>query len=559
MSSKKANLSQEVKNPSSKLKNVNSRLWNSQPIVNTSASPQTKTTKNKPKQSLLTKTSKQPENTNPQQLSAPSSPSRDRQDLTDPISFSQEDSQNTILLEESITNSSLGSLPPEKTPTDESSACSTLRSILSQIPYLADKFNITIKTLLSKEAGSRDTGKLLAQEVLLAIENLVPQLQETHNHITSLEQSLIYRDEDLAQAREDLRNKEVTIQAQESLLQNVQHQPTYSQALASSQGIPTSSAESTLVKKSDLGLIEAKINALSNEVSILTRSLKITPLNNQQLPTEQDLPEQSLQQPLNDHGVVLLAPIHNDPSWSSRTKTILNNLDFQDPGVSVRDSRRGHIIVKSTASSSISKIKTQLSNHPDILKSSSLSSKGPILTTLVIKGLPSPTTAETIKNSLSNMGSNYSIIGRKYPYKKSDSFTQVIQMETALAKAVLSAPKPSIKVGLCSHPVELFVPFARCRTCQAFGHSTQQCEQNYYTCGYCARQGHSSDQCRQKNSLDQHYCINCHDFNDHHPIEEHLDPYHATSSKSCQAFKIFINQQLEDYRYRLFNNRQYYK
>lgn len=553
MSSKKNSNSQGPKTPNPKLKNQVLKQWSSQP-TNQQSTPS--------KQQLITKNQKTTKTSMSQQPKSSTTPSTvqpqvlDQSQNSSPTNSQKQQSQQQAILHHSLSSeeevfSSLGTSIRESSPSPEKTPYYTLKAIKDLLPLLMDQFNEATETLLSRVAGSKHTGKLLTQEAKATLESISPKVTDAINYVDSLEHSLRLRDEDLARAHEDLRAKEEIISLQEEKLNSLKLEA--AKENPTQQGsLPPSKLKEPSTQTAEFKILESKLSALSEEVAHISRNLTTQPGTLHSGPTIPTV--QGLQEPpsLSDHGVVIISPAKNDPSWSSNTKTILNKIDFQDKGVSIRDSRKGLILIKSTESSSTSKIKDLLSKHQNITKNSNLYCKGPLLTSIVVKSLPSSTSSEAIRNSLSQIGSSHSIFGKTYKYLKSDSFTQVIHLETELAKNLLASPRPLLRVGHCTHPVELFVPFTRCRRCQALDHSTIDCRCEAL-CGICARPGHLSEACKFRDSVENHYCVNCHDFNEFHPPEEQLDPYHTTSAKTCQSFKIYINTQISNKRQQLFN------
>lgn len=354
-------------------------------------------------------------------------------------------------------------------------------------------------------------------------------------------------------AMDNMKSREASL---EEHLRNMQKSQNLSQSQNRQDQEHHPSSTVNQVHKSDIKIIQEQLQALTREVAQIRG-------NNQHQPTtapENDSAISSNQASTSpqDYGVVLLAPAKKDPTWSAKVKTLLNKMDLEDRDINFRESRRGQIVIRSTDSTDPNKLKEILSKNQELLKSSTLSCRGPILTTMVVKGLPSSTTPEAILQALSVQGSRSAQLGRKFTYVKSDSFTQIIQLESSLARNLLSSPNPQLKVGLCNHPVELFVPYTRCRNCQLIGHSTSECRLRITVCGFCAKTGHNSSECRVRDYEDNHYCINCHEHNEQHPPEDYLEPYHASSSRSCPTFKNYINFQIKNNRRNLFNNKRQY-
>lgn len=441
------------------------------------------------------------------------------------------------------------SLPQEDT-SDATNPLITLQGLITLIPILLEKFDKTVETLLAKKSGTTNAGKLMASDVRNSLAEISPELTKVIQEINYSEQQHNTREEDLLMTMDDMRSREASL---EEHLHKMQSSRIQSQ---------TQNQESSLNKKQD-HLQKTDIQNIQEQLRALTREVALIRGNNQQQPsTASDIDStnktnQASSDP-QDFGVVLLAPAKQDPSWSAKVKTILNKMNLEDNEVTIRDSRRGQIIIRGTESTAPHKIKEMISKNQDILQSTTLSCRDPILTTMVVKALPSSTTPEAVLQSLKELGSRSAKLGRTYSYAKSDSFTQIIQLESSLARKLLSSSNPQIKVNLCHHPVQLFVPYTRCRNCQLIGHSTSECRLRTTVCGFCAKSGHISSECRARDDEEKHYCINCHEHNEQHPPNEHMEPYHASSSKFCPTFKNYITYQITNSRKNLFKSKRSY-
>lgn len=114
----------------------------------------------------------------------------------------------------------------------------------------------------------------------------------------------------------------------------------------------------------------------------------------------------------------------------------------------------------------------------------------------------------TLNHSLRGSFGNKFTMGRYFTYKNQEAFSQVIEEEEDTARSILSKPSPSIQLGHCFFPIDIFVPIVRCFKYQAYGHTATACLNKYIYCTICGHKSHSSKECKIKtNNTDNYACI----------------------------------------------------
>lgn len=206
--------------------------------------------------------------------------------------------------------------------------------------------------------------------------------------------------------------------------------------------------------------------------------------------------------------------------------------------------RNGSFIVKCHTDIETRTVESVLKENNRIKRFATIKKAGPKFVNFVIKNIPQQIQEQVLSSSLVNhFGAENFQLGRYFPYKKSDAFTQVVRAREDLVTSLLSHPAPKMQVGNVFYDVDVYVPTTRCFKCQDFGHSMNQCKQTSSYCAVCAKRGHESKDCTvTSNQTNKHRCINCLTSNGNNNGDQPpLDTQHPAFSSHCQLYKDYFN------------------
>lgn len=245
-------------------------------------------------------------------------------------------------------------------------------------------------------------------------------------------------------------------------------------------------------------------------------------------------------------GAIVLTPPNpippkEQPSYLAALKNSLSRAKVDNSTIAAtHDTKHGSLIIKCKNEQDLRKLQHSLSKDRDIKKLATISRKGPKRIKLIIKKLPYDMEDSLLKTSLDKSINGQYSMGRYFVYRNKQAFSQVVELDEERARQILSTPSPSIQIGPCFYPVDIFIPIVRCYKCQAFGHAHTSCLQKNSYCAICGHSGHTSESCRSHNDLG---CINCSSHNNRNSDQQqHHDTAHEAFSTNCPSFIEFFSK-----------------
>lgn len=118
-----------------------------------------------------------------------------------------------------------------------------------------------------------------------------------------------------------------------------------------------------------------------------------------------------------------------------------------------------------------------------------------------------------------------------FTYKAKSLGSAVCKVTPNMRDAIIQRHN-RIKIGMRCCPVKDRIHVLQCGKCLSFGHKTNACKQDKYTCAWCAGDHKSSD-CGQKDDPSNHKCANCSKI----ITGEAKVSHHNAFAKSCPCFK----------------------
>lgn len=288
----------------------------------------------------------------------------------------------------------------------------------------------------------------------------------------------------------------------------------------------------------NLSAFETRIlQHLDSKLADIASSKELTPSAQQYRPVQQTA-----------KGAIILAPNNplpntDKPSYLAALKNSLSNSGVDKTLIAAtHDSRSGSLIIKCKHDQDLIKLEHSLSKDREVNKLAKISRKGPRKTRLIIKNIPYDIDDKTLHDSLHTCFKGKYAVGRYFEYKNKEAFSQVITVEDDPAKLLLSSQSPSIQIGMCYYPVDIYVPITRCFNCQAFGHTFHNCKRKNCYCAICGYSGHTSQDCSSKDPT-MVTCINCYSYNSTcSNSQAEYDANHEAFSKNCPIYKNYFTK-----------------